>query len=77
MNESDPPPKKKNLKIWHLAATMSSLGWSLVIPIVAGALIGRYLDELTGQKIVWTAGLLFGGVAMSLYNLYYILFKET
>jgi ATP synthase protein I len=56
---------------------MSSLGWSLVVPIVGGALLGNYLDRLTGQEFTWTIGLLFGGVAMSLYNLYHILYKET
>jgi hypothetical protein len=56
---------------------MSALGWSLVLPIVAGALLGKYLDRLTGQDYIWTVGLLFTGVAMSLYNLYHILFKET
>jgi len=56
---------------------MSSLGWSLALPIVIGALLGDYLDRRTGQESVWTVGLLFAGVAMSLYNLYHILFKET
>ena len=56
---------------------MSSLGWSLVVPIVGGALLGNYLDRLFGQEFMWTIGLLFGGVAISLYNLYHILYKET
>jgi hypothetical protein len=56
---------------------MSSLGWSLVVPIVGGALLGHYLDHITGQEYAWTVGLLFTGVAMSLYNLYHILYRET
>ena len=36
-----------------------------------------YLDRITGREFVWTVGLLFGGVAISLYNLYHILYKET
>jgi len=71
------PPGKKGIKFWRLVAKMSSLGWSMVIPIVGGALLGNYLDKVTGQEFIWTVGLLFGGVAMSLYNLYHILFKET
>jgi hypothetical protein len=47
------------------------------LPIVAGALLGNYLDRITGRELVWTVGLLFTGVAMSLYNLYHILFRET
>ena len=68
---------KAKRRFWRMAATASSLGWSLVLPIVAGALLGNYLDKLTGREFVWTVGLLFGGVAMSLYNLYHILYKET
>jgi len=77
MDESGPPDKKESLGFWRLAATMSSLGWSLVVPIVGGALLGHYLDRITGQELIWTVGLLFGGVAVSLYNLYHILYKET
>jgi predicted F0F1-ATPase subunit len=77
MSASRPPNKKRPLGFWRLAATMSSLGWSLVVPIVGGVLLGSYLDRITGRQFVWTVGLLFGGVAISLYNLYHILYKET
>jgi hypothetical protein len=55
----------------------STLGWSTVLPIVAGALLGNYLDRITGREYLWSVGLLFGGVALALYNLYHILYKET
>lgn len=77
MNESEPPREKRPFNFWRLVAVMSSLGWSLVVPIAGGALLGHYLDRITGQEFTWTIGLLFGGVAMSLYNLYHILYKET
>jgi ATP synthase protein I len=75
MSDQEDKPKKP-FNFWRLVGLMSSLGWSLVLPIVAGALLGQYLDRVTGQEFVWTVGLLFGGVAMSLYNLYHILYKE-
>ena len=68
--------RKGHRSFWRLAATMSSLGWSLVLPIVGGALLGNYLDKITGEEYAWTVGLLFVGVAMSLYNLYHILYKD-
>ena len=77
MNEPGKDQRKTRAKFWRLVATMSSLGWSMVLPIVGGALLGNYLDKITGQGFKWTVGLLFAGVAMSLYNMYYILFKET
>ena len=76
MNEPEQPQRKGSASFWRLAATMSSLGWSLVVPIVGGAFLGSYLDRITGQEFAWTIGLLFAGVAMSLYNLYHILYKE-
>ena len=77
MTSPEPPQDRKSAKFWRLVAVVSSLGWSLVLPIVAGALLGNYLDRITGREFVWTIGLLFLGVALSLYNLYHILFKET
>jgi predicted F0F1-ATPase subunit len=77
MSGTGPPHGKRPFSFWRLAATMSSLGWSLVVPIVGGALFGNYLDRITGQEFIWTVGLLFTGVAISLYNLYHILYKET
>lgn len=71
------PTGKKPLNFWRLVATVSSLGWSMTLPIVGGALLGSYLDRVTGQEFVWTVGLLFGGVAIAFYNLYHILYKET
>jgi predicted F0F1-ATPase subunit len=77
MSEDQQQQGKKPFRFWRLAGLMWSLGWSLVLPIVAGALLGNYLDKITGSDFAWTIGLLFTGVAISLYNLYHILFKET
>lgn len=79
MNESPrPPQEKKSIRtFWKMVGTLSSLGWSMVLPIIGGALLGSYLDKLSGGGVEWTVSLLFVGVAMALYNLYHILFKET
>jgi predicted F0F1-ATPase subunit len=79
MNEREPLTEDKQhaRTFWRLVASASSLGWSMVLPIVGGVLLGKYLDEKTGGGFIWTVGLLFGGVVMALYNMYHILFKET
>ena len=77
MTDPEHGDPRGKVKFWRLAATLSSLGWSLVLPLVGGALLGNYLDRVTEQGYRWTVGLLFVGVAMSLYNLYHILYKET
>ena len=76
MGEREPPPDSEASRFWRLVAVMLSLGWNLVVPIVGGALLGSFLDRRTGGGFAWTIGLLFAGVAVSLYNLYHILFKE-
>jgi ATP synthase protein I len=77
VSEPERDDKKERSKFWQLAMTMASLSWSLVLPIVGGALLGHYLDQITDQGVKWTVGLLFLGVALAFYNLYYILFKES
>jgi len=79
MSESphSPQEKKSPQTFWKMVATLSSLGWSMVLPIISGALLGSYLDKLVGGGVEWTVSLLFVGVVMALYNLYHILFKET
>ena len=77
MSENEPPEKSSYRTFWKLVATLSSLGWSMVLPIVGGAFLGHYIDTLAGGGVEWTVSLLFVGVALSFYNLYHILFKET
>lgn len=39
------------------------LGWTIVLPALAGVLLGRWLDRLLHTGIVMTSALLFIGVA--------------
>jgi len=72
-----PGARRPPQTFWKLVATLSSLGWSMVLPIIGGAFLGHYLDAQAGGGVEWTVSLLFVGVALALYNLYHILFKET
>ena len=58
---------------WKQVANMTSVGWSTVLPIAGGVLLGHYLDRRTGSEYVWTVGLLVGGIMVAFYNLYHIL----
>jgi predicted F0F1-ATPase subunit len=72
----DPPyptqqqPEKKPDDFWRLVARATSLGWDLVVPIVGGVLLGRYLDDTFDKEFTWTLSLLLGGVAVAFNNLY-------
>jgi hypothetical protein len=70
------PSDDQAARFWRLAATMLGLVWNLVLPIVGGVLLGSYLGMRLGHSEAWTVGLLFGGVAVSFYNLYRFLFED-
>lgn len=55
---------------------IGTLGLVLVIPIVVGAYLGRWLDErLEGYSVSWTVSLIFAGLVTGLINVY-LMFKE-
>jgi ATP synthase protein I len=49
---------------WHGLATVGAVGWMVALPTVAGALVGRWLDERFASGILWTLGLLTLGVSL-------------
>ena len=70
------PLSPSGVHFWKHVANMTSVGWSTVLPIAGGVLLGNYLDKRTGSEYVWTVGLLVGGIMVAFYNLYHILTKE-
>jgi len=73
-DELSPPtpqqPEDRPESFWRLAAQATTLGWNLVVPIVGGVLLGRYLDDLFDREFTWTLSLLLMGVAVAFNNLY-------
>lgn len=46
-----------------------TLGLLFVVPIIAGAYLGRWLDTLvTGYSVRWTISLIMLGIAVGAYN---------
>lgn len=46
-----------------------TLGLLLVVPIVAGAYLGRWLDSLAaGYSVRWTVSLIILGIVVGIYN---------
>ncbi|MDY6875361.1 MAG: AtpZ/AtpI family protein [Chloroflexota bacterium] len=68
----NPPSRRKERpdNFWRLVAQATTLGWNLVVPIVGGVLLGRYLDDRLGKEFTWTLSLLLMGVAVAFNNLY-------
>lgn len=53
---------------------LGTLGLVFVLPVVAGAYLGRWLDGLIeGYSIRWTLSLLFLGVIIGGFNVYLLI----
>ena len=60
---------------WRHVARVGTLGWIIVLPIVAGALIGHLIDRAYGTGVTYALALLTLGVAVAGY-LYWRFFEE-
>lgn len=52
---------------WPIArslAMMGRFGWTIVVPMVLGALIGRWLDRTFDSGVFWSATLVFVGAVL-------------
>ena len=53
---------------------IGTLGLVMVLPIVGGAYLGHWLDGLvTGYSMRWTLSLLFSGVVVGFFNVYFLI----
>lgn len=63
--------QKERRTVLAQAATLGVVGLLIVIPIVAGAYIGRWLDSLSeGYPVRWTVSLIVLGVVIGGMNVY-------
>ena len=61
MRPAPAPPSLGALLAWT-----DRLGWGLVLPILAGAAIGRAIDTAIGHGVTYSAGLILLGAAIGL-----------
>ena len=45
-------------------AMIGALGWTIVVPTLAGLFAGRWLDRTFGSGVFWTLGLLMAGLTL-------------
>jgi ATP synthase protein I len=71
--------RKEKGTFWHYAYILGVGGWLLVIPIVAGAYLGKYLDrKISGSgSISWTLTFIIIGIAVGIYNIWYFLIRKS
>lgn len=53
---------------------LGSLGLMFILPVVAGAYLGHWLDsKLAGYSMRWTLSLLFAGIIIGGFNVYWLI----
>lgn len=57
---------------------LGTLGLVFVLPVIAGAYLGRWLDSLiAGYSVRWTLSLLFLGIIVGGINVYLMMREDT
>lgn len=54
--------------VWSGLGMMGLIGWSVVVPTLLGAALGRWLDEHHPGKHAWTLALLVAGLSLGCLN---------
>lgn len=50
------------------------LGLVLVLPVIGGAYLGRWLDKMApGYSMRWTLSLIFVGLVLGAFNVYFLI----
>jgi ATP synthase protein I len=53
---------------------LGTLGLVFVLPVVAGAYLGHWLDDMSeGYSMRWTLSLLFLGLVVGAFNVYFLI----
>jgi len=66
----------KDKGMWFGLGAMGTVGWSIVIPTLVGALLGRWLDGRLQGTVSWTLMLLLVGLAIGCLNAYHWVHKQ-
>jgi ATP synthase protein I len=52
------------LRAWRAVATIGLIGWSVVLPMLAGIAVGTWIDRRWPSRFSWTLMLLVGGLGL-------------
>lgn len=62
--------------VWFGLGTMGIIGWSVVVPTLAGAALGLWLDKHYPRNQSWTLMLLVAGLVVGCFNAWMWVSKE-
>ncbi|MDP1773560.1 MAG: AtpZ/AtpI family protein [Methylobacter sp.] len=54
--------------------SIGTLGLVMVLPVIAGVYLGHWLDDMVeGYSTHWTLSLLFAGLVIGIFNVYFLI----
>lgn len=59
--------KEGERPLWKNLSMIGALGWLIVLPILLGVFVGRWLDGLMGTQVTFSGGLTFLGACLGFY----------
>lgn len=62
--------------VWSGLGMMGLIGWSVVVPTLAGAALGLWLDQRHAGTHSWTLALLMAGLTLGCLNAWHWVSKE-
>lgn len=68
--------RRGSQSVWFGLGMMGLVGWSIVLPTMAGILIGIWLDQPHTGKHPWTIALLVAGLLLGCLNAWRWIAKE-
>ena len=71
MNKKAPP------SVWESLGTFGGMGFSIVIPIVLGVILGNYIDGITHTKPLFLLLGLLLGLIVGIYGVYRLLSRSN
>lgn len=68
--------KEKGQSFWHYVGLIGVVGWSIVLPMVAGGFLGIWLDRKYQVGSKWTLWLLLLGLCIGVFNAWRSITKD-
>jgi len=68
--------RRSTQDVWFGLGMMGLIGWSVVVPTLAGAALGVWLDAHHPGRHAWTLALLVAGLAIGCLNAWHWVGKE-
>jgi len=62
--------------LWKNLSVIGALGWLIVIPTLAGVMLGRWLDKTFDTGIMFSGALIFLGVVLGSYLVWQRITRE-